>query len=326
MEKSLAAMLAGMEIYNKPDFGYREETFSVLAVNAWELLLKARILQLAQNRVSSILVYERRQRADGSLSVKKYRRKNRSGTHVSIGLFQAFDVLVNDYGDKISPAIRKNLELLVEVRDNAVHFINKGFELEKRVQELGSACLRNYLNAVRRWFGVDLSAYNFFLMPLAFFRDLSTMGVVVLNGEEKKFLKYLSDRIDEADEDPVADFSLALRLEIRLARAGGTGPGVALSKEPGAIKVTMDEENIRQQYPWTYDILSTRLRRRYNDFKLNRTYHQIRRALETDDRFCKVRLLDPGNPRSGQKKFYNPNIVREFDRHYSRVPQSEGGG
>lgn len=44
LEKSVHAALSAIEIYNKPDFKYREESFYILMVNAWELLLKARIL------------------------------------------------------------------------------------------------------------------------------------------------------------------------------------------------------------------------------------------------------------------------------------------
>jgi hypothetical protein len=40
-EKSILAAVAAIEIYNKPDFHYREEAFALLATNAWELLLKA---------------------------------------------------------------------------------------------------------------------------------------------------------------------------------------------------------------------------------------------------------------------------------------------
>ena len=39
VDKSIAAMVSAIEVYNKPDFKYREETFSILAINAWELLL-----------------------------------------------------------------------------------------------------------------------------------------------------------------------------------------------------------------------------------------------------------------------------------------------
>lgn len=51
-------MLSAIEIYNKPDFKYREETFAILAINSWELLLKARLLKLNNYRVNSIYCYK----------------------------------------------------------------------------------------------------------------------------------------------------------------------------------------------------------------------------------------------------------------------------
>lgn len=248
-------MLAAIEVYNKPHFPYREECFAILAVNAWELLLKGRVLQLSKNRLSSILEYERRRLADGTYTTRYYRKQNRSGTHVSVGIFRAFDLLVNEYGDRPNPQIRSNLELLVEIRDSAVHFLNKGFELERRIQELGSACLKNYLNAARQWFGVDFSKYNFFLMPLSFFRDVGRVEAIPLNAEERKLLRYLEKCFSASEDEPTADYNLALRLDIRLARATGAAPaGVTLSRVPGGIPVTLEEEDIRQlQIPTIVD-------------------------------------------------------------------------
>ncbi len=96
--KSIDAMLAAIEVYNKPTFAYREESFAILAINSWELLLKARLLQLANNRLAVILSYEHRQRADGTHSEKLYRKKSRSGTYLSVGLFRAIDRLRDDFG------------------------------------------------------------------------------------------------------------------------------------------------------------------------------------------------------------------------------------
>ena len=45
VEKAIEASLAAVEIYNKPNIQYREETFSILMLNAWEILLKARMIQ-----------------------------------------------------------------------------------------------------------------------------------------------------------------------------------------------------------------------------------------------------------------------------------------
>src|SRR3989304_5738000 len=102
LDKSLSAMLAAIEVYNKPTFEYREEAYSILAVNAWELLLKARILQIDNNKTSAIIDYEKRQLGNGKLSRKLYKKKNRTGNDVSIGLFKAYDRLTNDYADTLT--------------------------------------------------------------------------------------------------------------------------------------------------------------------------------------------------------------------------------
>ena len=39
---SVQAAVAAIKIYDKPSFIYREEAFSLLMTNAWELLLKAK--------------------------------------------------------------------------------------------------------------------------------------------------------------------------------------------------------------------------------------------------------------------------------------------
>lgn len=145
LDKSIQAMLSAVEIYNKPGFTYREESFAVLAVNSWEILLKARILQVDKNRVSAILEYEPKKKANGELSKLVYPRKNRSGNYVTVGLFKAHDSLVNNYSDDLDPAIRKNLEAIVEIRDNAVHYYNKELPVTLAIHEIGAACLKNYI-------------------------------------------------------------------------------------------------------------------------------------------------------------------------------------
>lgn len=318
-DKSVEAMLGAVEIYNKPNFAYREESFAILAINAWELLLKARVLQLGNNRMSSILRYEKRRKADGSLSEKLYRVKNRSGNYLSVGMFGAIDRLRDEYGDKIHSSVRENLELICEVRDNAIHFFNKGFDISKLVQELGTACLRNYLILVRQWFGLDMSSYNFFLMPLAFVRDIHQVTAVGLNADERKLLEYLKSHSSSGNQQEESEFNVALRLEIKFSKTKEeSGQKVQITNHPEAMPVRLSEEDIREKYPWDFRILTKRLQKRYSNFLQNGKYHELRRPLEADERFCMERHLDPGNPKSSVKRFYNPNIVREFDKYYEK--------
>lgn len=44
VDKSVEAFIMGLEIYNKPTIKYRIEGFSFFICNAWELMLKAHII------------------------------------------------------------------------------------------------------------------------------------------------------------------------------------------------------------------------------------------------------------------------------------------
>jgi len=319
VDKAIGAMLGAMEVYNKPTFPYREDTFSILAINAWELLLKARLLQINNNRLSCIQVYEKRRNRDGSLSSKLYVKCARSGNPITIGLYKAYDLLTNEYSDTIDALVRKNLEALTEIRDNGVHFINTDVRISKRVQEIGTATLKNFLALCRQWFGRDLSEYNFYLMPLAFFRDSQSASAIPLTANEKRFIELLEKLQTETDDDETSDFNFTLAMDVKLRRVSANATAsLTVSDDPNAIKVTLAEEDIRERYPWDYAILTTRLSKRYIDFKANNTYHCIRKPLMKDKRFCQPRFLDPGNPRSAKKDFYSPNILNEFDKHYTR--------
>jgi hypothetical protein len=312
-------MVAALEVYNKPLFSHREESFSILAVNAWELLLKARLLQINNNRLAAIIEYEKRRRADGKPTQVRYRKKNRSGNCITIGLFKAFDRLVEN-GEPIAKAIRLNLEALVEVRDNSVHFLNDDFGVAKSIHEIGAAAVKNYVAAVRIWFGLDLSRYSFALMPIAFLSAPRTVEGVTLNHEERQLLTYLGQLRESATDALEEDFNVALTIEVSVKRTKDTsGVPIVYSAQDSALPVRVEEEDIRERYPLSYEILTTRLQKRYTNFKANAKYHGLRKTLEGDSRFCRERLLDPANPKGLSKKFYSSAIVKEFDPHYERA-------
>ena len=201
LEKSISAMLSAIEIYNKPDFKYREETFSVLCINSWELLLKSKVLNLSSNNVNSLLTTEYKILKNGSKSKKKYKKKNRSGNFMSISMYEAYRIITEDFGVKLDKAIIDNLLMLTEIRDNSIHFVNDDLLLSLKVQELGTASLQNYLNLVKSWFGNALTGYNFYLMPISFFRDFNTASVVTLNANEKRVLSYIKSMEEGYDSE-----------------------------------------------------------------------------------------------------------------------------
>lgn len=320
LEKSIAAILSAIEIYNKPDFKYREETFSVLCINAWELLLKAKVLNLASNKLASLYAMEHKILKTGKKSSKKRPKTNRSGNPLSINLFEAYRIVTEEYGVKIDKAVNDNLTALTEIRDNSIHFVNEDMLLSLKIQELGSASLQNYLHLVSSWFGDVLSGYNFYLMPLSFFRNFNEVPGVLLNASEKKVLEYIKKTEESYDGKSIGDYNLTLRIDVKFQKVKSTsGLPVQITNDPSATAVFLSEEDFTDKYPWDYDILSTRLSKRYTDFKMNAIYHKIRKKLEQDSKFAYERLLNPKNPNGGKKTFYNPNIQKEFDKHYTKI-------
>lgn len=320
LEKSVAAMLSAIEIYNKPDFKYREETFSVLCINSWELLLKAKVLNLASNKLASLYAMEYKILKTGRKSIVKRPKINRSGNPLSINLFEAYRIATQEYGVKIDKAVNDNLIALTEIRDNSIHFVNDDLLLSLKIQELGSASLQNYLHLVSSWFGDVLSGYNFYLMPLSFFRNFNEAPGVSLNSSEKKVMEYIKkseERYDGTEE--VSDYNLTLRIDVKFQKVKSTSSlPVQITNNPNATMVFLAEEDFTNKYPWDYDNLRTRLAKRYSDFKINAKYHEIRKNLENDKKFTYERLLNPKKTNGGKKTFYSPNIQKEFDKHYKK--------
>src|SRR5258708_6272382 len=117
-EKSVSASIAAIEIYNKPNFSYREESFSLLMINAWELLLKAKWLSDRADAVESLYEYD----TDPGTG-KKVPRHNRSGNPITFGLGYLAAKLLEDKDSGLEKACHDNIMALVEIRDTACHFL-----------------------------------------------------------------------------------------------------------------------------------------------------------------------------------------------------------
>ena len=100
VNKSIEAFLLGLEIYNKPTVKYRIEGFSFLIVNAWELMLKAKMI-----REGKSIYYQ--DASNRTLSVT--------------------DAIKDVYPNKTQP-LRINLEKIITLRNTSTHFITEDYE------------------------------------------------------------------------------------------------------------------------------------------------------------------------------------------------------
>jgi hypothetical protein len=316
LDRAIAAMVAAIEIYNKPGFPYRSESFAILAINGWELLLKAKWLADNRNQPSSLYVFETRANVDGRKSKKKYVKRTDAGNPFTHSLAYLAKKLVEN--GQLDTQAWGNIQLLLEFRDSAVHFYNQSPAFRVRLQEIGAACTKNFATAVRGWFDRELSEFELHLMPLAFVDLPTNMDGFLLNAEEKNFLIFL-DAMESPETDPDSPYSVTVNIELKFTRSKAKDAlATRITTDPNAPAVRLTEEQIRERYPWDYATLNQKCAERYEGFKVNRNYHEIRKPLQVDPRFGAVRFLDPGNPSSPKKPFFNPNILAEFDKYYTR--------
>ena len=315
LDKSVSAMIAAIEIYNKPDFMYRGETFSILAINSWELLLKAKYLKDNHNKMRSLYVMEPIINKDGSKSKKKKIKTTRSGNPFTHSIeFIAKKLIEKGEMDQV---VFNNIMALIELRDSAIHFYNYSLKFNVRIQEIGTASLKNYVSLYKKWFDKDLSEFNFYLMPLSFVQTHKETDILLLNAEEKNFFKYVDDLEDSASSD--GEYSIALNIDVKFSKSTSKDAiKVALSQDSDAIKVTLTEEQLKLKYPMDYAELTAKCKERYSDFVLNGDYHTNRRLYENDDKCAYTRYLDPSKKKSGKKVFYNDVMLLRLDKHYTK--------
>ncbi|GKS62949.1 hypothetical protein YTPLAS72_02530 [Nitrospira sp.] len=163
-----------------------------------------------------------------------------------------------------------------------------------------------------------MSRYHLYLMPLGFVAPPADAESVVVGSDEANVVQYLASlasSTDVKDDDP---YQVSLTLNLRMKRTSTCdGIKVAITDDPEAPKVFLKEEDFRKRYPWDYGQLTDRLRKRYTDFKTTRAYHDVRKPLMKDAKYCMSRFLDPGNPKSAKKVFFSPQILDEFDKCYT---------
>lgn len=318
LDKSISAMVSAIEIYNKPDFLYRGETFAILAINSWELLLKAKKLQLNNNKISALYVFFNKTNKDGQKSKKRTIKKTRSGNPFTHSL----EHLAKEFIDEglLDPVVLNNIVALVELRDSAIHFYNYSLQFNKRMQEIGTATLRNYVGVVKDWFNRDMSEYNFYLMPLSFVALDDSIDVVLLNKEEKNFVKFIAELEDSgSDQGDSSPYSVALNLDISFSKSTSKDAmKVVISNDPTAKKLTLSDDQIKERYPLDYKTLTQKCRSRYTDFVENSSYHEMRKSLEVDQKYAYNRYLDPGNSKSSRKTLYSSAMLDKLDKSYTK--------
>jgi hypothetical protein len=325
LENAKAAILAGVEVHNKPIFPYRYEVCTVLVINAWELALKAYI---ARELASVKLVRE-----DGTAKP-----------------FPECLACVSSVLGRPFEATKCNLEVLYEYRNKVVHFYHE--DMDVVVLGLLKASVLFFVEFLEEQFRQKLDEQvNLVLLPIGFTKPTSPLDFVSNRSaakdsseEVRTFLQSIGKRAETLmaqgiDDSIIVNYSLALVNESRIKNAdliaaiNNAVPQanvIAIHNIVSSGTVTFDAsaKQIRiaedsvfgSVFTETYDDVLRTARRRFSDFRQNARFNGIMAELKKDPSVRRTRLLNPRNPNGGGKDFYHRRIYDELAKHYTAVP------
>lgn len=322
LKNSIAAYFATIEVHNKPNFSYRYETTTLLIMNAWELLLKTFIRKHIKTR--SIFT------KDGH----------------TISIDKAIEY-TEEYINKIEPksfsAIKENLLLVEEYRNNIVHYYNE--QLEPYIFMLIAKAALNYVEFLKKYFSKDILAEDgLFILPLGFklpFKpeDFLTKRATnyVSSPESKAFINSMVKVIDDLDKRGVEDtivvgFDIYLENVKKLKNSdllvAITSKDEAdasysklnkyqLSNDASAQKVNLSDDEIIKIYPLTHKDICERCRAEIDGFKQNQEFNNIVAELKTNSVLAYTRKLNPQSKKSAKTTLYSEQIIDEIKKRYN---------
>lgn len=219
---------------------------------------------------------------------------------------------------KISPNVIENILMLIEIRDNSIHFVNKDNDLMKyKLYTICVATIKNYYHLIEKWFPkFELSKYNFYITPINFSGINENVETANLDIAQKNFINYLDMATSGAIND---EFDICIKTELRFTKVE-TDEALLLkyAQEGKKINVELSDEIFKKMYPFTYSEMCERFKRKYG-LKINNFFNKSKKILEQDEICCKARYLNP-NKKGIFKMFYNGNFI---DKLFEQMKKDE---
>lgn len=252
LNKSQEAFLLAIEIYNKPTIQYRLECFAYLICNAWELLLKAYIIK---NLGKENIYYK--DKPDRTISLSD-----------SIKL-----VFTND-----KDPIRKNLEIISDLRNTSTHFIIQ--ELEDVYLPFAQANTINYSQKLYDMFGIDITnnIKTSFLSLIANPNEVNDSEILSKYGENifKRYIN-LKDKVTTLLETE-SNSKLAINVDLNLQVVKSQKDAhlnFSITKDADKAILIMNKiKDINIIYPYSQTNARETIMKNLQRFNLNLNLHQ----------------------------------------------------
>jgi len=320
IEHSKSAIIGCVELHNKPVFRFRYEVCTILAINGWELLLKAYI-------------------AENHSDIKLIRK---DGTSKS---FEECVSFVSSQRGTDFRAVEENLNKLYEFRCHIIHFYKD--QIGTILYSLLHKSIIFYNNFLQTHFNVDLAEEtNLMLLPIGFKPFATPVDFLSKQSDLKDssnavqmFIKSIitstENLIKEGIEESIlTNYNVSVINENRIKNAdiiAGITKDEAASKLSvpnvlGSFKVTNDESakkiNIQEEtlfktiYTIPYYGVIKQARSMFSDFKQGARFNRIMKEIKQNPSIHRKRFLDVVNKTGIGKSYYSTEVFFELSKHF----------
>lgn len=169
VDKSKEAFMMAIEVYNKPSIKYRVEGFSFFICNAWELMLKAHMIEKF-----------------GAESIYYKDNPNRTITLENC----VKKVFTND-----KDPLRRNIEKIIELRNTSTHFITEEYEMV--YIPLFQATVFNFIEKMQAFHDVDMTE----IIPQNFLTLTVSYNALNVDEIRAKYPPEIAERLISADTE-----------------------------------------------------------------------------------------------------------------------------
>lgn len=315
LEKSLSAALLAIELYNKPNIEYREESFSMLMINAYELLFKSKIIDDTRN-IRNIYVYEKKKLTNDISSKREYIKRNRIGEPMTKGILNVMHTLKSQ--KKITQNIYENILLLIEIRDNSVHFLNNNSLLKYKLYTICVANIKNYYKLIEKWYNnFNLENYNFFITPINFSGVDENVDTLNLEVAQRNFINYIN--LASSAADATDEFHICIKTELKFLKVE-TDEALLIqyAKEGKKINVELNDKLFGKMYPLNHKEMTKKYKNKYK-LKIDSNFNEQKKILHEEEICCRARYLDP-NRKGIPRYYYNGNFI---DKIHEKIKNNQ---
>ncbi len=284
IDKAIEAFVMAIEIYNKPSIKYRVEGFGFFICNAWELMLKAHMINTCGN---NSIYYP-----------------DKPGRTISL------ENCIKQIFTNAKDPLRKNLEKIIELRNTGTHFIIEEYEMV--YIPLFQACVFNFIEKMQAFHSVDMTE----IIPRNFLTLTISMSSLDVDEIRAKYPEEIANKLISLNEtlSPIIDENngrFAIRIDHRYYLTKDKNSATALvridNSSESAIKIVKELKDPNDVFKYTCKKCCSEISKRLTKLGINWTFNKSH-----FDLFCKYYSI-----KGNEKLCFVTKMFSQFQYSYS---------